>query len=61
MFFEEGATKGRSEAGYWVAFSTHGAINKIIVFDNKSYFRVTVTLYSYFVKVISVEEGRTRN
>jgi len=56
MFFEEGATKGRSEASYWVVFSTHGAVDKIIVFNNKSYFRVAVTLDSCFVKVISVKK-----
>jgi hypothetical protein len=49
MFFEEGATKGCSKASYWVVFSTHGAVNKIIVFNNKSYFRVAITLYSHFV------------
>lgn len=45
MFLVEGAAEGCGEASYRVGHSIHGAVDEIVVFNNKSYFRVTVALH----------------
>jgi hypothetical protein len=42
---EELAAESRSKAGNLVGSSVHGRVNQIVVFNDKSYFRVTVTLH----------------
>jgi hypothetical protein len=53
VFPEQLAAEGCGEASHLVRPSAHGGVDEIVVFNNKGYFRVTVTLWLYLGHIIS--------